>query len=361
MMEGWREYKLDEFVKFQRGFDLPKVNFIKGNVPVYGSTSILGYHNVAKVKAPGVITGRSGTLGHFQYAKEDFWPHNTSLWVKDFKGNNPLFAYYLMQCLDFEGFNSGGAVPTLNRNVLRSFKVDVPPLPTQNKIASILSAYDDLIENNMQRIKLLEEMAQQTYTEWFVRMKFPGHESVEWDEETGMPKGWEKVKIEKCLAKVKSTVRIKTSDVLEEGDIPVIDQSRDFIKGYTNNKEALLNYDCPLIVFGDHTRILKLINFPFARGADGTQVLLSKDKCIPQHFFYFSLMNVDLSNYHYARHFKFLKEEVIIRPIEDIALKFESLAKNNFEAIKNLRSQNQHLKEARDILLPRLMTGMIEV
>jgi len=103
MMEGWKKIRLDEFVKFQRGFDLPKDKFKKGNIPVYGSTSILGHHNVAKVKAPGVITGRSGTLGRFQYAKQDFWPHNTSLWVKDFKGNNPKFAYYLMQCLDFAG------------------------------------------------------------------------------------------------------------------------------------------------------------------------------------------------------------------------------------------------------------------
>ena len=133
MMEGWKKIRLDEFVKFQRGFDLPKDKFKKGNIPVYGSTSILGHHNVAKVKAPGVITGRSGTLGRFQYAKQDFWPHNTSLWVKDFKGNNPKFAYYLMQCLDFADFNSGGAVPTLNRNVLRSFKVDVPHFPRSVK------------------------------------------------------------------------------------------------------------------------------------------------------------------------------------------------------------------------------------
>ena len=105
MMEGWKRIRLDEFVKFQRGFDLPKNNFKNGNVPVYGSTSILGYHNVPKVKAPGVITGRSGTLGRFQYAKQDFWPHNTSLWVKDFKGNDAKFAYFLMQCLDFADFN----------------------------------------------------------------------------------------------------------------------------------------------------------------------------------------------------------------------------------------------------------------
>lgn len=110
--------KLTDFVWFQRGFDLPKDKFIEGNIPVLGSSSILRYHNETKVKEPGIVTGRSGTLGSFQYSNVDFWPHNKTLWVKDFKGNDPKFAYYLLKCLDFSLFNSGGAVSTLNRNVL---------------------------------------------------------------------------------------------------------------------------------------------------------------------------------------------------------------------------------------------------
>jgi type I restriction enzyme, S subunit len=206
MREGWKEVRLNKVVWFQRGFDLPKTKFKKGAVPVFGSTSILGYHSEVKVKAPGVITGRSGTLGKFQLATKDFWPHNTTLWVKDFKGNDVIYCYYMLQCLDFSILNTGGAVPTLNRNLLNSFIVNLPPLPTQRKIASILSAYDDLIENNLKRIKLLEEKAQLTYEEWFVRMKFPGHETVKVDEETGLPEGWER----KTIVTVKGVVKLRT-------------------------------------------------------------------------------------------------------------------------------------------------------
>lgn len=354
--------RLTDFVWFQRGFDLPQSKFEEGDIPVFGSTSILGYHNIAKVKAPGIITGRSGTLGKFQYAETDFWPHNTTLWVKDFKGNDPKFAYYLLQCLDFTVFNSGGAVPSLNRNLLNAYIVNVPPLETQKKIASILSGYDDLIENNLKRIKILEEMAQQTYEEWFVRMRFPGHESATINSETGLPEGWEKDFVFIQLGKVKSTTKIKSSEFQNEGRIPVIDQSRSFIAGFTNDKSALIEYvGVPYIVFGDHTRILKLINFDFARGADGTQIVVSKNPRMPQHLFYFSLLNIDLSNYHYARHYKYLKDSEIVIPAENIAKNFEQLAKKNFDAIQNLRNQNQRLREARDILLPRLMMGMVEV
>ena len=362
MMEEWKEVKLKDICEFKYGKNLPSDIRVEGKYPVFGSSGIISYHKDYLLKGPGIIVGRKGTVGKVQYTKENYFPIDTTYYIKEDKTKVDFkFLFYCLPMSGLDTMNSDAAVPGLNRTAAINQKILLPPLPTQRKIASILSSYDDLIENNLQRIKLLEEMAQITYEEWFVRMKFPGHEDVEWDEETGLPEGWERKKIGKFLAKVKSTAKVKTSDVLDKGDIPVIDQSRDFIKGYTNDKDAFLNYNCPLIIFGDHTRILKFINFPFARGADGTQVLLSKEKSMPQHLFYFSLMNVDLSNYHYARHFKFLKEEEIIKPIEEVALRFESLAKKNFEAIKKLRDQNQRLKEARDILLPRLMTGLIKV
>jgi type I restriction enzyme S subunit len=129
-----------DFVTLQRGFDLPKKDMLTGAVPVVGSTSIIGYHNISKVDPPGVCTGRSGSLGKVQYINEPFWPHNTSLWVKDFKGNDPRFVYYCLQSLDLGRFNAGAGVPTLNRNHLNSLHVNVPDLPKQKKIAGILSA-----------------------------------------------------------------------------------------------------------------------------------------------------------------------------------------------------------------------------
>lgn len=181
------------FVTLQRGFDLPKKNRIAGQFPVVASTSIQDHHVNYKVKPPGVVTGRSGSLGKVLYLNKPFWPLNTTLWVKDFKGNNTKYVYYYLQTLNLERYNSGAGVPTLNRNHLDTLEVAIHDNSTQRKIAAILSAYDDLIENNLRRIKILEEMAQNLYREWFVKFRFPGHERVRMvDSPLGkIPEGWE--------------------------------------------------------------------------------------------------------------------------------------------------------------------------
>lgn len=250
------------------------------------------------------------------------------------------------------------AQPNINLVQVGSLPINLPPLPTQRKIASILSAYDDLIENNLKRIKLLEEMAQITYEEWFIKFKVNGEKLKM---KNGLPVGWEETRIESLLDKIPTTKKIPSSEFNDTGLVPIIDQSTDFIAGYTNDTDACIKESLPLIVFGDHTRILKFINFPFARGADGTQIILSNNKRMPQHLFYHALRNVDLSNYHYARHFKFLKDLKVFLPDEETANNYEGFAFPIFEMIKKLRKQNRLLKEARDILLPRLMTGMIVV
>ncbi|MBB4284527.1 type I restriction enzyme S subunit [Roseospira goensis] len=113
--------------------------------------------------------------------------------MTDFLGNDPKYVAYALKIQDFDCYNSGSAQQSLNRNYLYSCKLRVPPLPTQRRIASILSAYDDLIENNTRRIAILEEMARRLYEEWFVRFRFPGHEDATFrDTELGrVPEGWE--------------------------------------------------------------------------------------------------------------------------------------------------------------------------
>lgn len=256
--------------------------------------------------------------------------------------------------------SQGAAQDNMSWEKLSTINFPCPPIEVQNKMATILSRYDDLIENYQKQIKLLEEAAQRLYKEWFVDLHFPGHENVKVVD--GVPEGWENVPVGSLVSKVHRTKQIPTSKVLAEGDIPVIDQSRTFIAGYTNDKEALIKVDKPVIVFGDHTRILKYITFSFAKGADGTQLILSNNlKRMPQSLFYCSLVNVDLSNYSYARHFKYLKAENIVLPTEQIASDFDKHTSLCFEKIHNLRSQLRILTEARDRLLPKLMSGEIEV
>lgn len=391
MREGWKEVKLGDYYEVRSGLSKPASEFGSGfpflsfknvfnnyflpeELEELVNTSESERENMSIKKGDVFLTRTSETndeLGMSSVALKDY-PNATfngfckRLRPKENNVFDPKYIGFYLRSPKFRAeigqFANLTTRASLNNEIINRLNLIVPPLETQKKIASILSSYDDLIENNLKRIKLLEEMAQQTYEEWFVRMRFPGHESATINPETGLPGGWEKDLVSNQLGKVKSTTKIKSSEFQNEGNIPVVDQSRSFIAGFTNDDSSLIEYSgIPYIVFGDHTRILKLINFDFARGADGTQIVLSKNSKMPQHLFYFSLMNIDLSNYHYARHYKYLKDSEIIIPTEDIAKRFEELAKKNFDAIQNLRIQNQRLREARDILLPRLMMGMIEV
>jgi type I restriction enzyme S subunit len=137
---GWEVGRLDDVLVLQRGFDLPKADRVEGTVPIYAATGVTGFHNAAKVKAPGVVTGRSGTIGDVLYVQEDFWPLNTALWVKEFPKAEPLYAYYVLSSLDLKQFNSGAAVPTLNRNDIHGFDALIPPRQLQKRFQEIVGA-----------------------------------------------------------------------------------------------------------------------------------------------------------------------------------------------------------------------------
>ena len=230
----------------------------------------------------------------------------------------------------------------------------------QIRIGEILSRYDSLIENYQKQIKLLEEAAQRLYKEWFIDLRFPGHENTKIVD--GVPEGWEKKKVGEIIAKVPRSKQIPTKEYQKGGAIPVIDQSREYIAGYTDDLDSKVESNEPYIVFGDHTRILKYIPFPFAKGADGTQLIMSNNlDLMPQCLLFTSLVNVDLSNYSYARHFKYLKEEEILVPTYIIANAFSKQVAKWYTKIQQNREQLRLLTEARDRLLPKLMSGEIDV
>lgn len=184
-----RKKRLDCYFRLKRGHDLPSQNRNDGDIPVISSPGITGFHDEPKAKGPGVITGRYGTLGEVFYEERDYWPLNTTLYVVDFRGNDPKFVYYFLKALDFDHLSSAAAVPGLDRKVLHALKVNFPSARIQTKISSILSTYEALIVNNSQRIVLLEQMAEEIYKEWFVRLRFPGYENLRVAD--GVPDGWE--------------------------------------------------------------------------------------------------------------------------------------------------------------------------
>lgn len=181
-MISWAEKKLGEILTLQRGFDLPETKRVRGPYPVIASTGPVGTHNVAMVRGPGVVIGRSGSLGGAQFIHSDFWPLNTTLWVRDFKGNDIRFCYYLLKSLNLANFNAGSGVPTLNRNHIHPLPVRVPEdIHEQRAIARILGTLDDKIELNQQVSEALEAMARALFKSWFinydpVRAKAKGRE-----------------------------------------------------------------------------------------------------------------------------------------------------------------------------------------
>ena len=135
---GWEVGRLDDVLILQRGFDLPTPDRTHGRYPVMAASGPNGCHDKFMVRGPGVTTGRSGVLGRVFFIHGDFWPLNTSLWVKEFKRVSPAYAFHLLRGLDFEIFNAGSAVPTLNRNHVHNLKVTIPP-------KTIVEAFDALV------------------------------------------------------------------------------------------------------------------------------------------------------------------------------------------------------------------------
>lgn len=135
-----------DFIELHRGYDLPKAKRnADGLVPVIAAGGYDGFHDAAKVQGPGVITGRSGTLGSIYFNTTDFWPLNTTLFVSNFKGNDPLFVYYYLKTMDLGRYATGTTVPTLNRNHLDQIKVNIPDLAQQREIANKLNLFDEKI------------------------------------------------------------------------------------------------------------------------------------------------------------------------------------------------------------------------
>ena len=149
--EGWVETTVGDQLTLQRGFDITKDQQRNGDVPVVSSGGIKSFHDTPMAKAPGVVIGRKGTLGKCFFINRDYWPHDTTLWVKDFKGNEPRFVYYLLLGLDVKHLDSGTANPALNRNQVHPIKISWPPVPQQQEF---IRRFDSLAEET-QRLESL--------------------------------------------------------------------------------------------------------------------------------------------------------------------------------------------------------------
>ena len=262
-MSEWKKVKLGELITIRNGKDHKSLH--DGIYPVYGSGGIMRYVDKFLYDKESVLLPRKGTLNNIQYAKSPFWTVDTCYYtVVDTEKVNPYFLYRYLGLFDIESLNTGSAVPSMTFDKYYSLDIQLPSIETQHRIATILSRYDSLIENYQKQIKLLEESAQRLYKEWFIDLRFPGYENTKIVD--GVPEGWEKKKVGDLISKIQRTKQVAANNYQISGLYPVIDQSRNYIAGYTNDIECLVKVTIPYIVFGDHTRILKYIPFSFVKG-----------------------------------------------------------------------------------------------
>jgi type I restriction enzyme, S subunit len=347
---SWHTSRLGDVVTLQRGHDLPEAQRQDGDVPVISSSGITGSHNEPKAKAPGVVTGLYGTLGEVFYVEEDYWPLNTALYVTDFKGNHPRFVAYFLQNVLRNYQSDKAAVPGVNRNVLHELKVRTTDTKSQEKVADILSGYDDLIENNRRRMALLEEAARQLYREWFVRLRFPGYEHTRIT--NGVPKGWEQKPLGESIT-LNYGKALKADDRVD-GEYPVFGSS-----GIVGTHEKPLAQG-PGIIVG-------------RKGNVGSVYWSSKGFYPIDTVYFVGPNNSNLYLYYALKHMHFISTDVavpglnrdfaysrsLLVPESRIVRGFLDTAVPLHEQIAKLDGMNEKLRAARDLLLPRLMSGEI--
>jgi type I restriction enzyme S subunit len=215
--DGWNTSRFDSFAVLQRGFDLPVQSRTGGQYPIYGSNGIVGYHNEAKVKGQGIVTGRSGSIGNVTFIKQDFWSLNTSLYVKNFHNNEPKFVYYFLEYFDLSKFSTGTGVPTLNRNDVHIVHIVYPPLPEQQKIAAILTSVDEVIEKTQAQIDKLKDLKTAMMQELLtcgVGVNGKPHTEFKDSPVGRIPKGWEVVQISSLCSHIVDCVN-KTASVVD--------------------------------------------------------------------------------------------------------------------------------------------------
>jgi len=382
----WRDGVLEDLVFFQRGFDITVAQQQLGQHPVISSSGVTSYHNEFMVNGPGIVIGRKGTLGSIHYTDVEYWPHDTTLWSKDLKGNHPRFVYYYLHTIDFKRFDVGNSNPTLNRNHIHGLKARIPSHPIQQRIADNLSAYDDLIENNRRRMALLEESARQLYQEWFVRLGFPGHEHTRVTD--GVPEGWGKVTLGSITSKLGSgaTPRGGEAAYLSEG-IPLIrslnvydDQFQDEGLAFLSDEQAagLSN-----VIVESRDILLNITGASVCRCCMAPErhlparvnqhvMIIRVDPAVADPFVVHKAINSDerkrqlLSYAQKGSTREALTKEMmaafeITLPSRELMRQYGEIADASFRQRETLALQNQKLRAARDLLLPRLMSGEVAV
>ena len=258
---------------------------------------------------------------------------------------------------------------TLTVDIIAGFSVPVPDIKTQHIVGDFYSAIDKKLSTNNRINTELESMAKTIYDYWFTQFDFPDKNGkpykssggkMVWNEELKreIPEGWKATSIGSILGDYPKTASILRDDYGLGSKYPIIDQSKDYICGYTDDYDNVLHMN-DAIVYGDHTNYTKYVNFDFARGADGTQIINSNEPALPNYILYQQILLLPIIEKGYSRHFKFLKEQYVIVPEFEVSKKYMDMVEYSLLKAKEIITENQQLTSLRDWLLPMLMNGQV--
>ena len=390
MIEGWKHCQLGDVIELKRGYDLPQKERQPGSVPLVSSSGVSDTHSVAKVKGPGVITGRYGTIGTVYYVDDDFWPLNTTLYVRNFKGNDPRFVSYFLRGLDFHAYSDKAAVPGLNRNDLHQANVLFPPLPEQRAIAATLGALDDKIELNRKMNATLEAMARALFRDWFVdfgptRAKMAGtapYLSPDlWSlfpdrlDDEGKPEGWESGTLG-AIAKAKnegvnpSGIDSETPYIglehMPRGSIALTEWAG--AGKVTSNKAAFATGD---FLFGKLRPYFHKVGIAPVTGICSTDIVVVRPKaeswagfviaCISNDDFVAYTDKTSTGTKMPRTSWSIMAKYPVMLPPLKLAQAFNTIVSPMLERIRANIQESRTLAQTRDLLLPRLMSGEVRL
>lgn len=358
-----KTYQISDLAGIKYGFGLPDRDRIKGSVPVYASSGVVGFHNKAKVDKPAIIIGRKGNVGSLYYSETPFYPIDTTFFIDEPKeGFDLKFIFYLLKRINLSKYGGDSAVPGLSRDTIYSLSVKVPSLPIQEKIAGILSPYDAKIENNNKIIKNLEATAQAIFNEWFVKFRFPGYEKAKFVESKigEIPEGWDVVSLRDIFTFIKGKKPLIISSVQTEGFLPqiLIGGFDTAIKTFADKTNMIIATDEDLLMVMDGASSGRVeFGFHGVVGSTISRLALKKDiKSIL--FFFLKTKEKDIRENTTGSAIPHTDKEKVYGykiAIPQNTAMYEKDFFSFIKSIENIKKENLSLKNSRDQLLVKLI------
>ena len=358
----YKHYFLSDLVTIKYGKNQKKVVSEYGNVPIYGTGGLMGYATDFLYDKPSVLIGRKGTISKVKYVEQPFWTVDTLFYtVINTDLVIPKYLYYVMLQLDLNNYNEGTTIPSLRRETLYNLEFDIPPIDEQKKIISCLKPLEEKIVNNNEINNNLEQQAKALYKDWFFDFS-------PFSTKGNLPDGWH-------LGTVGDIIQLHDSK-----RVPLSGSERDKMEkiypyyGATSLMDYVDNYlfDGIYLLLGEDGTVVDSLGFPILQYVYGqfwvnnhAHIITGKEGfSVEELYLFFSLTNIKsivTGAVQQKVSQQNLKKVPAIIPSKEALSAFDDLIQPIFAQIRNLRDENAHLADLRDTLLPRLMSGELDV